>query len=229
MAMRMRELSERSGLPRTTIHHYLRESLLPPASKSAPNAAEYTDVHLDRLQLITRLRKPGTATGAGLSIPEVREVLRFVESGVQPDAATRLIRGRTAAPEGERSPIPPAPTGGGWASIDGLAAAAGVDPYLARRIAAAGLLEEGSDIHTPGDFMVLRAAAEACERYEVDAADLAPFGDLIREVGNYAATLGDLHAARAGRAVGDEDFGGPLSTSLRGLNEALLWRALTDA
>lgn len=224
MAMRMKELSERSGLPRTTIHHYLRESLLSPASRSAPNAAEYTDAHLDRLRLITRLRTSDEPTGAGLSIAEVRDVLGFVDAGVHPEAATRLVRASGA--EAGRSPIPPPPTPGGWATIEALAEAAGVDERLARRIAEAGLLDVEAEMQTPEDLMVLLAAAEACERYEVDPSDLAPFGDLMREVGNYGATLGELHAARSGGSVGGEDEErGPLAPSLRGLNEALLWRA----
>ncbi|MGI9039236.1 MAG: MerR family transcriptional regulator [Gemmatimonadota bacterium] len=229
MVMRMQELSDRSGLPRTTIHHYLRESLLPPAFKSAPNAAEYSEAHLERLQLITQLRTPGPETGVGLSIPEVRKVVRYVEAGARPEAATRLVRAETTARDGESLPTPLVPAGGGWPSIDELASAAGVDRDLARRIAEAGFLGAPEGLHTPSDLMVLRTAARVCDSYEVDPADLAPFGDLIRELGNYAATLGDLQAARAGRATADGEARGDLGTALRELSEALLWRALTDS
>ena len=68
----MRGLSEASGLPRTTIHHYIREGLLPPAIKSARNAAMYGPQHLERLRLISQLRG---GPGGELSIPQIRTAL----------------------------------------------------------------------------------------------------------------------------------------------------------
>lgn len=221
MAMRMQELSERSGLPRTTIHHYLRESLLPPGVKTARNAAEYGERHLERLRLVTHLRNRSPGGGPGLSIPEIREVVRYVEAGARPGAATRLVRAEAR--------VPPVPPGGAWSSIDELAAAGGVEATLARQIAAAGLLDPTGEFHAPSDLLVLRAAAEVCDGYAVDAEDLAPLGDLIRELGNYAATLEDLHAARASRPAGEGDAPSPLALALRELGEALLWRAMAKS
>jgi DNA-binding transcriptional MerR regulator len=56
-AMRMAELSMRSGVPRETIHFYLREGLLPRPRKGGRTVAWYEQEHLDRLLAIRRLRE----------------------------------------------------------------------------------------------------------------------------------------------------------------------------
>lgn len=56
-AMRMAELILRSGVPRETIHFYLREGLLPRPRKGGRTVAWYGAEHLERLQLIRRLRE----------------------------------------------------------------------------------------------------------------------------------------------------------------------------
>src|SRR5262245_66427053 len=55
--MRMAELAMRSGVPRQTIHFYLREGLLPRPRKAGRTVAFYDDAHLDRLSMIRRLRE----------------------------------------------------------------------------------------------------------------------------------------------------------------------------
>ncbi|MFZ5643599.1 MAG: MerR family transcriptional regulator [Bacillota bacterium] len=54
--MRINELVRRSGVPRTTIHFYLREGLLHPPVKTGRTMAYYNDSHLRRLQLINKLK-----------------------------------------------------------------------------------------------------------------------------------------------------------------------------
>src|SRR5690348_7553402 len=55
--MRMAELSARSGVPRETIHFYLREGLLPRPRKGGRTVAYYGEEHLERLRTIRRLRE----------------------------------------------------------------------------------------------------------------------------------------------------------------------------
>ena len=55
--MRIKELVERSGLPRTTIHFYLRHGLLHPPVKTGRTMAYYDKSHLDRLRKIQSLKK----------------------------------------------------------------------------------------------------------------------------------------------------------------------------
>jgi DNA-binding transcriptional MerR regulator len=56
-ALRMKDLSEATGLSRQVIHYYIREGLLPPGEKATRNSAFYGQVHLDRLTLIRRLQQ----------------------------------------------------------------------------------------------------------------------------------------------------------------------------
>ena len=71
--MRISELSRRSGVPITTIKHYLREGLLPPGRATAATQADYGESHLRRLRLIRAL-----IGVRGLSISATRDVLSAV-------------------------------------------------------------------------------------------------------------------------------------------------------
>lgn len=55
--MRMAELSRQSGVPRETIHYYLREGLLPEPLRTGRTRATYDERHLERLRLIRHLRE----------------------------------------------------------------------------------------------------------------------------------------------------------------------------
>jgi DNA-binding transcriptional MerR regulator len=54
--LKVSELSERSGVPVATIHHYLREGLLPEPVKTSRNMAYYPPEFVDRLALIKQLK-----------------------------------------------------------------------------------------------------------------------------------------------------------------------------
>ena len=222
MMMRMQELAERSGLPRTTIHHYARESLLPPPRKSAKNAAEYDESHLERLALITRLRDE-SRDPRGLSIPEVRLVLGHLDAGIEPGAAVRLVtEGIDAGP----------PAAGRWTDAGAFARAAGVSEAFVRTLVEVGLIDDGPDKgFRPGDLLVARACESVCSGSGVDPADLTPLADLIHEVGSYSDTLADVHALRTGKAPTTGSPPGDVRPSqirpeLGKLCDALLWRAL---
>jgi DNA-binding transcriptional MerR regulator len=55
--MRLAELAEHAGVPRSTIKFYLREGLLQPGTAQARNQASYGAQHLERLALIRALRE----------------------------------------------------------------------------------------------------------------------------------------------------------------------------
>ncbi|MDA8138354.1 MAG: TetR family transcriptional regulator [Desulfobacteraceae bacterium] len=55
--MRINELVEKSGTPRTTIHYYLREGLLHPPRKTGRTTAFYDETHLQRLKQINDMKK----------------------------------------------------------------------------------------------------------------------------------------------------------------------------
>lgn len=73
--MRMKELVKKSGVPRTTIHFYLRHGLLPPPQKTGRTMAYYDDSHLHRLQTIKRLKK-----GSRMPIALLKGQLDILES-----------------------------------------------------------------------------------------------------------------------------------------------------
>lgn len=93
----MQELIERSGMPRTRIHYYQREGLLPPPHKTAPNAAHYDEEHLERLHFIQRLRDDR------MQITQIRRIIRAIEAGAAPETALAL---ETAIFQGEAFPDP---------------------------------------------------------------------------------------------------------------------------
>lgn len=218
----MQELAERSGLPRTTIHHYAREGLLPPARKTAPNAARYEAAHLERLVLITRLRDADGDAGP-LSIPEIRRVVEHVEAGVSLRAAVRLVAENVEAVPAD---------GGSWVTPAELARAAALEIEFVEKLVAAGLIGgEPDEPFTAADLLVARSCQAVCADRGVDPADLAPLADLIREVGNYSATLVEVHAVRAnespsGSARISADPTAPLGRDLAALCKVLLWRVL---
>jgi AcrR family transcriptional regulator len=55
--MRIKELSMRSGVPKTTIQYYLREGLLHPPIKTGRTMAYYDKTHLQKLARIGHLKK----------------------------------------------------------------------------------------------------------------------------------------------------------------------------
>lgn len=202
----MQELAERSGLPRTTIHHYAREGLLPPARKTAPNAARYEAAHLERLALISRLRDADGETGP-LSIPEIRRVLQHLEAGVSLRAAIRLVAENVEATPAD---------GGSWTALAEFARAATLEVEFVEKLVAAGLIGGAPDgSFTPADLLVARSCQAVCAKRDVDPSDLTPLADLLREVGNYSATLVEVHAVRTN-----------LGRDLAALCDVLLWRVL---
>jgi len=55
--MKIKELVEKSGLPRTKIHFYLRHGLLHPPQKTGRTMAYYDESHLQRLKQIEKVKK----------------------------------------------------------------------------------------------------------------------------------------------------------------------------
>ena len=69
-ALTIGELETESGVSRSTIYYYVRAGLLPPAQKSSPTRAIYTDDHVELLDEIRRLKQNG------LDIRAIREQLK---------------------------------------------------------------------------------------------------------------------------------------------------------
>lgn len=56
-ALRMRDLCERTGLDRQTIHFYIREGLVPEGKKTGANTAVYGEAHVERIGLVRQLAR----------------------------------------------------------------------------------------------------------------------------------------------------------------------------
>jgi DNA-binding transcriptional MerR regulator len=54
--LKIRELVQRTGVSKETVHYYLREGLLPKPRKRGRNIADYNDTHVERIRLIKELQ-----------------------------------------------------------------------------------------------------------------------------------------------------------------------------
>ena len=72
-------MSRVTGVPVPTLKYYLREGLLPRGSVTAPNQAEYGEVHVRRLRLIRTLIEVGR-----LGIAQIRRVIAAIEDETMP-------------------------------------------------------------------------------------------------------------------------------------------------
>lgn len=199
--MRMRDLVQAVGLPRTTIHHYLREGLLPEPERTATNAATYGPKHLERLRLLKALRGPELGP---LPVDDIRKVLQLVEQGHAPAEAVGLAalgaRG-TAALNADASSASPSDSVLGLREV---AQRTGRDAKELRQLVDAGLLVpavgRGGAEFDAADV----AAALSCSRLieaGIEAKHLEPLAELLREVRNYEGVLENLVL----RSVPEED------------------------
>ncbi len=69
--MRIGELVRQTGVPKETIHFYIREGLLRKPRRSGTHVADYNAVHVDRILMIKELRD-----SFFLPIPEIKKILK---------------------------------------------------------------------------------------------------------------------------------------------------------
>ncbi len=72
--LRMSDLAKASGLPKSTILHYVNEGLLPKPVKTSPNMAYYAPICVDRLRMIRHLQKKHR-----LSLAQIKAALEEAE------------------------------------------------------------------------------------------------------------------------------------------------------
>lgn len=73
--MQLKELSQDSGVSVASIKFYLREDLLKPGEPGTASRAEYTQEHLDRLELIRLLRQV-----VGLGLDKIKTLTAAVDN-----------------------------------------------------------------------------------------------------------------------------------------------------
>jgi DNA-binding transcriptional MerR regulator len=189
----MKDLVDATGVPRTAIHHYQREGLLPPAKKTAPNAALYGPEHVERLKIIRSLR--GDALGP-LPVSGVREVLSMVERGVEPEVAAALY----SLPGGFGKPGA-ASSGRAGRSLSVVAREAGLSLSIARGLQESGLLPGrvgagDSRVFDEADVIAARLIAKLLSYEGVRPSDLDPIAELVGELVRYERALVSLVSAR---------------------------------
>jgi DNA-binding transcriptional MerR regulator len=82
---RMKDLSEKTGLPRQVIHFYIQQGLVPEGKKTGRNMAWYGDEHVARIQLVRRLQNERF-----LPLKAIRAVVGETEEPFTPEQ-TRLL------------------------------------------------------------------------------------------------------------------------------------------
>jgi DNA-binding transcriptional MerR regulator len=100
--LKIGELAKQSGLPISTIRHYVNEGLLGTPRKTARNMAYYDERSLERISLITRLKDE-------LYLP-LKVIKKLVEAyeGLSLDEVNLLLEIRTRLAERHRELLPPA-------------------------------------------------------------------------------------------------------------------------
>ena len=91
--MRISELVKKTGVPKETIHFYIREGLLRKPRKSGSNAADYTGGYVDRILLIKELRD-----SFYLPIPEIKKILKQARKQSPSDQAVSDLHNKYFRP-----------------------------------------------------------------------------------------------------------------------------------
>lgn len=226
--MRMRDLAIAADLPRTTIHHYLREGLLPDPQKTAANASTYGPEHLERLELLKALRGPELGP---LPLEEIRLVLALVEQGLSPAEAVELMAlGRRVRADGMDEGATNGARGSGGFSLREVAKRTGRDSRELRQLIDAGVLSSADEGGSRGFDAIDLAAVASCARLldaGLAAADLKPLADLLGEVKSYETVLEDLATSTRPQAEADA-IRATMRGAFRDLHVYLLARAKSD-
>ncbi|WP_216907505.1 MerR family transcriptional regulator [Nocardia noduli] len=69
-------MARQAGVPLSAVKYYQRERLVPEGDRSAPNQAEYSEAHVQRVRLIRALLETG-----GLSIAATKAVIETLDAG----------------------------------------------------------------------------------------------------------------------------------------------------
>jgi DNA-binding transcriptional MerR regulator len=194
--LRMAELSARSGVPRETIHFYLREGLLPRPRKGGRTVAYYGEEHLERLRTIRRLREEKY-----LPLAVIRRLLDAPGAPAERDVDV-LAEVLHILPLDDDAGPEPSPAAVREAAARGLLGsrpapgAAGSDPAERRVL---GLVDEALAQGDPARSLTL-ADLEACASglEGLVAREAAIFFDALLQSGDLE---GSISALRSGRST----------------------------
>jgi DNA-binding transcriptional MerR regulator len=91
--MKISELVKRTGVPKETIHFYIREGLLRKPRKSGVNTADYNENYVEQIQLIKDLRDHHY-----LPIPEIKKIIKNFKKQSPSDQAISQFHSRYFRP-----------------------------------------------------------------------------------------------------------------------------------
>lgn len=98
--MRISEVARRSGVTVPTIKYYLREGMLPPGTPLNPRDAQYSETHLERLEIIRNLREI-----AHLSIDTIKHLLNAADNPDLPIPALVGLAHAATLPRTDAAPL----------------------------------------------------------------------------------------------------------------------------
>ena len=84
---RMKDLCERTGLDRQTVHFYIAKGLVPEGHKTKANMAYYGEEHLERLRLVLELKNERF-----LPLDTIRALLDGEDDGFSPEQRALLVQ-----------------------------------------------------------------------------------------------------------------------------------------
>ncbi len=91
--MRIGELVEKTGVPKETLHFYIRQGLLPRPRRAQGRLPDYSEAHLRRVLWIRELREEFF-----LPIPEIKKILRQNRRQSRSDRAVSAFHNRYFRP-----------------------------------------------------------------------------------------------------------------------------------
>lgn len=100
---RMKELCEKTGVPRQVVHFYVQQGLVPEGHKTSRNMAWYGDEHVERIRLVRQLQHERF-----LPLKAIRAMLEQRDEVFSPSQRMLLgevkarLRGRSVVPSGDR-------------------------------------------------------------------------------------------------------------------------------
>ncbi|MEO8091284.1 MAG: MerR family transcriptional regulator [bacterium] len=220
--LKVSELSERSGVPVATIHHYLREGLLPEPVKTSRNMAYYPPEFVERIRLIKQLQEERF-----MPLRVIRDLLAREEA--DPERLRAMLEledrilDRALAGERERTPT------------EEVAAGYEVPQEVLDRLAKLDILTPDDDGYSPSDVRIV----EAISRFRAGGYD-ETLGFTVYDTLRYKRALEPLVAEEVkvltDRLAGDVDPEraveiieagvGPLNELLGALHTKLMVAAL---
>ena len=108
LKMKISDLVERSGIPRSTIQYYLREGLLHPPDKTGRTMAYYDEIHLRLLKEIHRIKMTQLKKTKGSRVPieAIKSRLYQERNGKSPiKSGKRLLKDKKSPGENKRQKI----------------------------------------------------------------------------------------------------------------------------